>query len=88
MSNYKGSQTTLWKFLSGIPKQEVVVGMDLAEMDKQWGGCLVNPENLMYSERVLHPATWEKYYRYGWITRARTLSKKGLRTYLNLKEQS
>jgi len=83
MSNYKGSKAKLWKFLDGIPKQEVVVGMDLTEIDKQWGGCL-SPENP--KDLLLHPATWEKYYRYGWITRARTLSKKGLRTYLNLKE--
>jgi hypothetical protein len=90
MSNYKGSKAVVWKFLDGLPKHEVAAGMDLSGIDKQWGGSTsVDGECIdIQGDWVtrLHPATWEKYYRYGWITKARTLSKKGLKAYLSLKK--
>ena len=85
MSNYKGSRAVIWKFLDGLPEHKVVAGVDLSGIDKRWGKspsadgeCIDSQGNWITR---LHPATWEKYQRYGWVTKTRTLTKKGLKEY-------
>lgn len=80
-----GSRAVIWKYLDGLPDGEVVAGVGLSGMDRAWGGS-PNEDGVCVDDQGnwvtrLHPATWERYMRYGWVTKRRTLSAKGLKEY-------